>query len=300
MKLGFVIPIVGPAVSGAAGLSTFCRGLEDLGYDTLWVGDRLITPVDVDSGYLAQGPQMTRSLDPVLLWTVAAAATSRIRLNASTLSTFYYEPPHLARLLTTLDVLSDGRLGVGVGLGWMKQEYDVVRHADWHRRGKTLDDMLALLHAWWTTNPVSWDSEFFTLPPIHADLRPVQVGGPPIWIGGVSEAAMRRVGRSGVGWLGVDGLPGAALVNGRDEEADRLWSIARRAAQDAGRDPDALQTAMRVNLGPDASVGSLADKLQRYAESGVDEAFFDAFAVFTSLDEMLDFAGQVIARTGRL
>ncbi len=60
----------------------------------------------------------------MLLWTVAAAATSRMRLNASTLSTFYYEPPHLARLLTTLDVLSDGRLGVGVGLGWMKQEYD--------------------------------------------------------------------------------------------------------------------------------------------------------------------------------
>nr|WP_198543519.1 LLM class flavin-dependent oxidoreductase [Pseudofrankia sp. BMG5.36] len=108
----------------APGLSAFYRGLEDLGYDTLWVGDRLVTPVDVDSSYLAHGPQMTSSLDPVLLWTVAAAATSRMRLNASTLSTFYYEPPHLARLLTTLDVLSDGRLGVGVGLGWMKQEYD--------------------------------------------------------------------------------------------------------------------------------------------------------------------------------
>jgi alkanesulfonate monooxygenase SsuD/methylene tetrahydromethanopterin reductase-like flavin-dependent oxidoreductase (luciferase family) len=65
-------------------------------------------------------PQMTRYLDPVLLWTVAATATSRVRLNASTLSTFYYEPAHLARLLTTLDVLSDGRLEVGVGLGRMK------------------------------------------------------------------------------------------------------------------------------------------------------------------------------------
>jgi probable F420-dependent oxidoreductase len=301
MKLGFVIPIVGPAVSGAPGLSAFCRALEDLGYDTLWVGDRLVTPVDVDSSYLAHGPQMTRSLDPVLLWTVAAAATSRMRLNASTLSTFYYEPPHLARLLTTLDVLSDGRLGVGVGLGWMKQEYDIARNADWHRRGKMLDDMLAFLHAWWTTNPVSWDSEFFTLPPVHADLRPVQAGGPPIWIGGASEAAMRRVGRSGVGWLGFDGpAPAAASINGRDESADRLWSIARRAAQDAGRDPDALKTAMRINLEPGTSVGSLADKLQRYAESGVDEAFFDAFAVFTSLDQMLDFASQVIARTGRL
>nr|WP_256385384.1 LLM class flavin-dependent oxidoreductase [Parafrankia colletiae] len=233
-------------------------------------------------------------------WTVAAAATSRMRLNASTLSTFYYQSPHLARLLTTLDVLSDGRLGVGVGLGWMKQEYDIARNADWHRRGRMLDDMLAFLHAWWTTNPVSWDSEFLTLPPVHADLRPVQAGGPPIWIGGASEAAMRRVGRSGVGWLGFDGLPAAASINGRDEGADRLWSIARRAAQDAGRDPDALKTAMRINLEPGTSVGSLADKLQRYAESGVDEAFFDAFAVFTSLDQMLDFASQVIARTGRL
>ena len=289
MKLGFVIPIVGPAVSGAAGLSAFCRGLEDLGYDTVWVGDRLVTPVGLDHIYTAQ---MTRYLDPVLLWTVAATATSRVRLNASTLSTFYYEPPHLARLLTTLDVLSDGRLGVGVGVGWMKEEYDVVRRADWHQRGTMLDDVLAFLHAWWTTNPVSWDSEFLSLPPVHADLRPVQAGGPPIWVGGSSEAAMRRVGRSGVGWLGFEEV--------LDEVADKLWSIARRAAQNAGRDPDALKTAIRINLEPGTSVDSLAGKLTRYAESGVDEAFVDAFAVFPSLGQNLDFASQVIARTGRL
>jgi probable F420-dependent oxidoreductase len=296
MKLGFALPIVGPAVSGAAGLSAFCRGLEDLGYDTLWVGDRLVTPVDMHSTYPGKEqpypPQMTRYLDPVLLWTVAATATSRVRLNASTLSTFYYEPAHLARLLTTLDVLSDGRLEVGVGLGWMKDEYDIVRGADWHRRGKMLDNVLAFLHAWWTTTPVSWDSEFFSLPPVHADLRPVQAGGPPIWIGGASEAAMRRVGRSGAGWLGFEGLP--------DEVADHLWSIARRAAQDAGRDPDALKTAMRINLEPGTSVDSLAGKLERFAGSGIDEAFVDAFALFPSLDQMLDFASQVIARTGRL
>jgi alkanesulfonate monooxygenase SsuD/methylene tetrahydromethanopterin reductase-like flavin-dependent oxidoreductase (luciferase family) len=196
------------------------------------------------------------------------------------------------RLLTTLDVLSDGRLEVGVGLGWMKDEYDIVRGADWHRRGKMLDNVLALLHAWWTTTPVSWDSEFFSLPPVHADLRPVQAGGPPIWIGGASEAAMRRVGRSGTGWLGFEGLP--------DEVTDHLWSIARRAAQDAGRDPDALKTAMRINLEPGTSVDSLAGKLARFAGSGIDEAFVDAFALFPSLDQMLDFASQVIARTGRL
>ncbi|BBZ70146.1 TIGR03619 family F420-dependent LLM class oxidoreductase [Mycobacterium paraseoulense] len=292
MKLGFAIPIVGPAVSSAAGLSAFCRGLEDLGYDTLWVGDRLVTPVDMHSTYPGKEqpypPQMTRYLDPVLLWTVAATATSRVRLNSSTLSTFYYEPPHLARLLTTLDVLSNGRLDVGVGIGWMKDEHDIARGADWHRRGKMLDDLLAFLHAWWTTTPVSWESEFFSLPPVHADLRPVQAGGPPIWIGGASEAAMRRVGRSGTGWLGVEGL--------QDEFTDHLWSIARRAAQDAGRDPDALKTAMRINLEPGTSIGSVEDRLERLAGSGVDEAIVDAFAMFPSLDELLDFASQVIAR----
>ena len=292
MKLGFVIPSVGPAVNGAAGLSAFCRALEDLGYDTLWVSDRLVTPVDMQATYPGKEqpypPQMTRNLDPLLLWTIAATATSRVRLNSSTLNTFYYEPTHLARLLTTLDVLSNGRLDVGVGVGWMKDELDIARGADWRRRGRMLDDLLAFLHQWWTTTPVSWDSEFFSLPPVHADLRPVQAGGPPIWIGGASEAAMRRVGRIGTGWLGVEGL--------QDEVKDHLWSIARRTAQDAGRDPDALKTAMRINLEPGTSVDSVADKLARFAGSGVDEAIVDAFALFPSLDQMLDFASQVIAR----
>jgi probable F420-dependent oxidoreductase len=296
VQLGFAIPVIGPAVSSAVGLSAFCRGLEDLGYDSLWVADRLVTPVAPRTPYPGKDqpfpPQMTRYLDPVLLWTVAATATSRVRLNASTLSTFYYEPPHLARLLTTLDVLSDGRLDVGVGLGWMQDEHDIARSADWHRRGKMLDDLLAFLHAWWTTNPVSWDSQFFSLPPVHADLGPVQEGGPPIWVGGASEAAMRRVGRSGVGWLAFEGLP--------DEIVDNWWSIARRAAQDAGRDPDALKTAMRINLEPDTSVDSLADKLIGFAESGTDEAFVDGSAAFPSLDQTLDFAGKLIARTGRM
>ena len=114
MKLGFAIPIVGSAVSSAAGLSAFCRGLEDLGYDTLWVGDRLVTPVDMHSTYPGKEqpypPQMTRYLDPVLLWTVAATATSRVRLNASTLSTFYYEPPHLARVT----VLTPGQVATPI------------------------------------------------------------------------------------------------------------------------------------------------------------------------------------------
>ncbi|WP_405945232.1 TIGR03619 family F420-dependent LLM class oxidoreductase [Streptomyces sp. NBC_01020] len=296
MKLGFTLPIIGPAIRSAAGLSAFCRGIEDLGYDTLWVGDRLVQPVEMHSTYPGREqpypPQMKRYLDPVLLWTVAATATSRVRLNASTLSTFYWEPPHLARMLTTLDVLSNGRLEVGVGLGWMKDEHDISRSADWHRRGRMLDDLLAFLHEWWTANPVSWESEFFSLPPVHADLRPVQAGGPPIWIGGTSEAAMRRVGRSATGWLGIDFLP--------DEVTDQLWLLARQAAQGAGRDPDALKKAIRINLEPGTSVGSLADKLKRLTESGADEAFVDAFALFPDLEQMLDFAGQVIARTGRL
>lgn len=97
---------------------------------------------------------------------------------------------------------------------------------------------------------------------------------------------MRRVGRSGTGWLGVEGL--------QDEVTEHLWSIARRAAQDAGRDPDALKTAMRINLEPGTSVDSVAGKLERLAGSGADEAIVDAFAMFDSLDQLL--AGQLIDR----
>jgi probable F420-dependent oxidoreductase len=297
VKLGFGIPGVGPAVNGADGLGAWCRELEGLGYDTLWAHDRLLAPVAPHTPYpmpeqQPYPPQMTRNLDPLLLWTVAAAATSRVRLNASTLNTFHYEPPHLARLLTTLDVLSGGRLDVGVGLGWMKDEHDIVRNADWHRRGKMLDDMLAFLRAWWTTTPVSWDSEFFSMPPVHADLRPVQAGGPPIWVGGATEGALRRVGRVGVGWLAFEGLP--------DDAFAFLWSVACRAAEDAGRDPGALKIAMRINLEPGETVDSVAGKLERHAASGANEAFVDPSFALASLDQMLDFAGKLIARTGRM
>ncbi|WP_406349647.1 hypothetical protein OHA44_37835 [Streptomyces sp. NBC_00144] len=108
----------------------------------------------------------------------------------------------------------------------------------------------------------------------------------------MAAPARRRVGRSATGWLGIDFLP--------DEVTDQLWLLARQAAQGAGRDPDALKKAIRINLEPGTSVGSLADKLKRLTESGADEAFVDAFALFPDLEQMLDFAGQVIARTGRL
>jgi hypothetical protein len=98
---------------------------------------------------------------------------------------------------------------------------------------------------------------------------------------------MRRVGRSGTGWLGVEGL--------QDEVTDHLWSIARRAAQDAGRDPDALRPPCGSTSNPGTSVDSVADKLERLAGSGVDEAIVDAFAMFPTLEQMRDFASQVIA-----
>lgn len=95
---------------------------------------------------------------------------------------------------------------------------------------------------------------------------------------------MRRVGRVGTGWLGVEGL----------QDSDRLWPIARRAAKDAGRDPDALKTAMRIDIGPGASVDSVVDKIGRFAGDGVDEAIVDAIPLFPSLEQLLDFASQVI------
>ncbi|MEU1985756.1 LLM class flavin-dependent oxidoreductase [Nocardia sp. NPDC019395] len=93
-------------------------------------------------------------------------------------------------------------------------------------RGKMLDDLLAFLHAWWTTTPVSWDSEFLSLPPVYADLRPVRTGGPPIWIGGAGEAAMRRVIRP---WCAA-GLPDVRNFAGSSGGADKTMPAVGRSS----------------------------------------------------------------------
>jgi probable F420-dependent oxidoreductase len=290
------LPQYGPAVSGAVDLADFVTQIEQLGYDSLWAGDRLFTPLHIHSPYPGGDDDayekdyletMSAFGDPFVVVAAAATVTSRMRLNFSTLNAPLHQPIHLARTLTTLDVLSGGRLDVGFGLGWMKDEYDALG-LSWSSRGRRLDDILSFLRTWWTMNPVQYDSEFISLPPSQVGLRPVQVGGPPIYLGGASPAALARVGRSAVGWLGFDGLP--------EELEASLWSTARHEAEAVGRDPDDLKKVVRVNGERGETVEHLADRVARVEERGADEAIVDFVFSFPTLGERLEAAARVAER----
>lgn len=293
MKFGMALPQYGPALGSVRDLGRFVTRIEELGYDTLWAAERLVMPLQIHSDVPA-GDEDTWSEyldaigafgDPFPLVAAAAAVTDRIRFNFGTLNAPLHQPVRLAQTLTTLDVLSDGRIDAGFGLSWVRDEYDVLG-LDWSSRGRRLDDTLDFLHVWWTENPVEYQSPFISLPPSRVDLRPVQAGGPPVYLGGSSQAALARVGRRAQGWMGFDRLP--------DDVSTSFWSTARHAAEAAGRDPDSLRKIIRVNGEPGESVSHIADRLARQAEQGADEVMVDFVFTYKTIDERLDAAAQLM------
>lgn len=292
MKLGLGLPQFGPAVSDAAGLTRFAARAEQMGYDSLWTGDRLFLPTELNSPYPGDAAQLreyfrigARNTDPFVLVAIAAAATSRVRFSFSTLNAPLYEPIQLAQTLTTLDVMSNGRIDAGFGLGWMRDEYD-ARGLDWSQRGRRLDDMLSFLHTWWTANPVEYESPFISLPPSRVDLRPVQPGGPPVYLAGASTAALERVGRRAAGWLTFDAVPGDALAG--------MWATVVRAAEEAGRDPATIRKAVRINAEAGETTTHLAGRVNRARDLAADEVIIDFFFAEPTIDRILDAAEPLV------
>lgn len=289
MELGLALPQFG-AWSDPSRIAEFARETEAMGFDSLWVGDRLLTPTDPSDLYPAEPkpypPEFTNSADPLITWAAAAAATTRIRLGSSTLNAPWYNAVVLARALTTIDALSRGRLDVGFGLSWMRDEYTAAR-VDWATRARRLDETLDLLQAWWTTNPVEFHGEFFDVPESVVDLRPTQPGGPPVYLGGFTPAAMERVGRRAHGYLAVSGAPA-------DYQA-HLWDVARTAAQSAGRDPDGLRRILRVNP-YDGAVDKLEAEVETARAAGYHGTFFDLSYCTGSIDDALEVARTLLSR----
>ncbi|MER7762783.1 TIGR03619 family F420-dependent LLM class oxidoreductase [Streptomyces sp. NPDC097619] len=295
MQIGIALPQYGTHARPEL-IAPFARDAEAAGFHSLWVGDRALTPVrpeDLYPGHTPEDPypaEYKTFLDPLTVLTVAATATSRVRLGTSTLNAPWYPPLLLARGLTSLDRLSDGRLDPGLGIGWMRDEYRGVG-ADFGRRGADLDEILDVLHGFWTREPFAHEGARWTIPAAHVGLRPARPGGPPLYLGGFSEAAMRRIGRRAAGWVGV-ALPPAAH--------DRLWDTARRAAEEAGRDPDGLRRYIRHNPGPGDSAEDIAAVLAGVRATGAEAAFVDLQQCVPTPAEALELGGKVLelVRTG--
>ncbi|QDY76622.1 TIGR03619 family F420-dependent LLM class oxidoreductase [Streptomyces qinzhouensis] len=282
MRTGIALPQYGTHARPEL-IAGFARDAEEAGFDSLWVGDRALTPVapsDLYPGCTPENPYppgFTTFLDPVTVLTVAATATRRVRLGTSTLNAPWYPPLLLARTLTSLDRISGGRLDTGLGIGWMRDEYTAV-NADFTRRGRLLDEILDILHGYWTEETFAHTGPNWTIPLSHVGLRPAQ-SPPPVLLGGFSAAAMRRVGRRADGWAGI-ALPGRSATG--------LWDIARRAAEEAGRDPDTLRRHIRHNVAPGAGDEDVARQLAEVRDAGADSCFLDFHHVTSGPDEALE------------
>jgi probable F420-dependent oxidoreductase len=241
MRFGFALPQIGSLV-GPEALVTVAKRAEDLGFDSLWVLDRILWPVDPRAPYpIGDGSlplQYKHVLDPLETLTFAAAYTSRIALATGVLNLPWYNPVLLARRLTTLDVLSRGRLRVGFGIGWSPDEYEAAG-APWQDRGKRADESIEVLKKIWTTDPVEFQGKHYRIAKSFIGPKPVQKPHPPMYMAAFTPSAMKRVAAEAHAWLPV-GIPLTGI--------GAMFEAIKNMAKEAGRDPSALELIVTAGV----------------------------------------------------
>jgi len=189
---------------------------DQLGFHSLWMPDHLIFPTDM-SGSPFPGndhppvPPNTKLFDSFGYLCFLAAKTQQIRLGTNVYLLGLRHPFIAARAIQTLDYLSNGRAAVGVGAGWLRQEWEVAG-LDPKTRGKRLDEALTVCKKLWIEEKISHRGEFYQFNEVMFEPKPIQKPHPPIYIGGESEAALQRVVRHGQGWFGVQHTPDSVAV----------------------------------------------------------------------------------------
>jgi probable F420-dependent oxidoreductase len=281
MRIAFALPNIGPVATLEAVIAVAERA-EQLGYDCLWTIERLLWTIKLQKPYPVTPdgslPQVYKhSLDPLEALTFAAARTKKIALGTSVLDIPYYNPLMLARRLTTLDFLSNGRLRVGLGLGWNKDEVEAMG-ADFTQRGAMADEFLPLLKAIWTTNPVKHQGRFYQIPESYIGPKPVQKPHPPIYMAAFVPKALKRLAQHADGWNPV-GIP----LDGVKQMFDSI----KQMTKEAGRDPSRMELIVRAHpeisdkpLGKDRADFSgtqdqIKEDIARCRSMGVHELHFD-------------------------
>ena len=243
MRLSITLPQTG-ALAGPEAVAHVAALAVDLGYDGLWVLDRLLAPLAPSEPYPASAdgslPEaFQRVLDPLATLAFAAAHTTRISLGTSVLATPWYSAVVLARQLAAIDVLSGGRLKVGLGTGWSSDENGAA-HAPPGDRGRRTDEMVTTMIAAWTQDVVAVDGAYEHVPASRIGLKPVQRPHPPLYFAAYAPASMRRIARFGAGWnpagVPIEALPG-------------MFTAVQAMTAEAGRDPSAIEMIVRANVG---------------------------------------------------
>jgi probable F420-dependent oxidoreductase len=289
MKFGMMFANTGP-FGTAEGARALGAALEDTGFESAWTVEHVVVPKGYQSTYpydpsgRMPGGEEIPFPDPLVWLTWLGATTTRLTLATGILILPQRNPLLLAKECATLDQLTGGRFVLGIGAGWLAEEFDALG-IPFDDRGRRTDDHIRALRSAWGEQPARYDGELVRFGEVYALPRPVD-GTIPIVVGGHSDAAARRAGRLGDGFF-----PG----RGRDEELVHLLDVMRAAATEAGRDPDGIEITVvgLAALGPDP-VGAL----HRYEDLGVHRVLIPPLTYNpTDVHQVLaDFADKAITK----
>lgn len=250
MDFGFAFPGRGPLAKLDI-LVKLAETAERLRHSSFFVTDHVVLPTTSRSAYpyhpSGQFPGGSRQdyLEPLTLLSHLAGITKKIRLGTSILVIPYRNPVVTAKVLATLDVLSGGRVILGAGVGWLEEEFVALAAPPFAERGRVTDEYLRLMRECWTKDEIQFEGKYYRVRDVMFLPKPVQKGGIPVWIGGHTDAALRRAGELGDGWHPI-GLRPPALLHPA-EYADKVKQI-HAWAQRAGRDPQTITLTFRVPM----------------------------------------------------
>lgn len=254
MKFGIRYCNSGPYVDGPAG-AELVQAAEAAGFESAWTVEHTVVPAGYaspypyhESGRMAGGIDDVDWPDPLIWMSYMAAATTTLRFATGIFIVPQHNPVVAAKQIATLDRLSRGRVMLGIGVGWLREEFEAIG-APFERRGKRTDEYVAAMRELWTEDRASFDGEFVHFDEVYCRPQPVQASI-PIIVGGDTEPAARRAGRLGDGYFPARGAP------------PELIELARRTAAEHGRDPAALE--ITTSMPPDAA------ELPKLAARGVD------------------------------
>lgn len=238
------------------------RRADELGYDSLWLGEHLVFPTTIHSKYpydskLAPPLPSTPLYDPLVTLSYVAAQTKNLQLATGVYVLPLRHPMIVAKLVATLDALSDGRVIFGIGSGWLKEEFDAIG-ATWEQRGARMNEMIEILRRLWTEEKVAYQGRFYQFDEVSFEPKPARKPV-PIMIGGETPPALKRAARCGDGWYGTFHAPETA--------AERVREL--RAMVEDGR-PFNITVFTTANAVPGL------DDVRRYRDAGVDRITFHA------------------------
>lgn len=290
MKFGIAFANIGPFVAADAAVG-LAQAAEAAGFESLWTVEHVVVPSGYGSAYpydrsgKMPGPEDSPIPDPLIWLAYLASATTKLRLATGILIVPQRNPVVLAKELATLDQLSRGRLELGIGVGWLEEEFDAigVPFAD---RGSRTDDYIAAMRALWTQDKASHHSEFADFTDCILAPKPAQ-GTVPVHVGGHTDIAARRAGRLGDGFF---------PAKGSHADLDRLFTLVRDTAKEHGRDGSKIE----MTTGGNGAVGGNAlDEVKALADIGTDRVILPSFLFFSdTADALARYGDDVISKAG--